>query len=312
MRSIRIISACICAAAAAMSLIGCHQTDRPISNSNETMMTTQYPMTIEDSFGNVVTIESEPLRVISVGPSITENMYAIGAGSKLVGRTDYCDFPEDALLVDSIGALDSPDVEKIVGLEPDLVIASSIFTEESYTKLTDLGITVLILHNEYDVSGVYNTLDTLGAVLNVSDKATEVSEAMQASIAETQDMIAGREAPSVYYVVGYGEYGDYTAGGDTFVGTLLSMAGGANIAQDVSGWSYSLESLIEADPDIILLPFGMKDSFVMTENYKDLSAVTNNRVYEMDRNLLERQGYRNAEGIRTLAQFFYPDAFTGQ
>ena len=312
MRSIRIMTAFFCAAAAAMSIVGCNQTDRPFSNSKETNVETQYPMTVEDSFGNVVTIESEPQRVISVGPSITENIFAIGAGDKLVGRTDYCDFPEEALLVDSIGALDVPDVEMIVSLEPDLVIASSIFTEESYTKLTELGITVLVLHNEYDVSGVYETIETLGKILNVSEKATEVSEAMETSITKTQEMIAGRDAPSVYYVVWYDEFGDYTAGGDTFVGTLLTMAGGANIAQDVSGWTYSLESLIEADPYIIILPIGMKDGFVTAENYQDLSAVINNRVYEIDNNLLERQGYRNAEGIRTLAEICYPDAFAGQ
>ena len=269
-------------------------------------------MTLTDSFGNTVTLDSEPLRVISVGPSITENLYAIGAGDKLVGRTDYCDFPKEALQVESVGALDAPDIEKIVSLEPDLVIASSIFTEDTYIKLTEIGIKVLILHNEYDVNGVYTTLETLGSVLNAQDRATAVSAAMKASIEDTTIRISGQNAPSVYYVVGYGEYGDYTAGGDTFVGTLLTMAGGANIAQDVSGWSYSLESLIEADPDIILLPTGMKDSFVATDNYKELSAVINGKVYEIDRNLLERQGYRNAEGIRTLAEIFYPDAFLDQ
>jgi iron complex transport system substrate-binding protein len=90
---------------------------------------------------------------------------------------------------------------------------------------------------------------------------------------------------------------------------MISLAGGQNIAQDVSGWSYTLESLVEADPDIILISEEMKADFVEAENYKDLTAVKNSHIYGINKDLIERQGYRNAEGLRTLAMIIHPEAF---
>lgn len=271
--------------------------------------TVNYPLTIKDSNGTEITFESEPEKVVSVAPNISELIYAIGAGERLVGRTDYCDYPEEVLSVESIGTLRSPDIEKIISLEPDVVIASTHFLEESEKQLTDLGIKVVVLYEEHDVTGVYTMIETLGDIFNVKENATKVVNEMKTTIEEVTTAVKDLEAPSVYYVVGYGEGGDYTAGGDTFVGQLITMAGGKNIAQEVSGWSYSLESLMEADPDVIVLPEYYKDDFMTADNYKELSAVKNGKVYVIDTNLLDRQGNRNAEGIKELAKLFHPEAF---
>ena len=132
---------------------------------------------------------------------------------------------------------------------------------------------------------------------------------MQDTIADVQEKVSGLETPTVYYVVGYGEYGDYTAGGDTFVGKMLAMAGGDNIAKDISGWSITLEELVEADPSIIIINEYMKSDFMSLPNYSDLTAVKEGNVYTLDTNMLDRQGYRNAEGILELAKIFHPEAF---
>lgn len=279
------------------------------TNSAEDTSAVSYPLTIKDSNETEITFESEPQKIVSVAPNITELVYAIGAGDRLVGRTDYCDYPEEAQNVESIGTLYTPDIEKIISLEPDVVIASTHFLEESEKQLTDLGIKVVVLYEEHDVTGVYTMIETLGDMLNLKENATKVVDEMKASIDETVAAVKDLEAPSVYYVVGYGESGDYTAGGDTFIGQLISMAGGKNIAQDVSGWSYSLESLMEADPDIIVMPEYYKDDFMTADNYKDLTAVKNGKVYTIDENILSRQGNRNAEGMRELAMIFHPEAF---
>lgn len=280
-------------------------TAEPTVDSN----TVNYPLTIKDSNGTEVTFENEPEKVVSVAPNISELIYAIGAGERLVGRTDYCDYPEEVLSVESIGTLRSPDIEKIISLEPDVVIASTHFLEESEKQLTDLGIKVVVLYEEHDVTGVYTMIETLGDIFNVKENATKVVNEMKTTIEEVTTAVKDLEAPSVYYVVGYGEGGDYTAGGDTFVGQLITMAGGKNIAQEVSGWSYSLESLMEADPDVIVLADYNKDGFMTADNYKELSAVKNGKVYAIDTNLLDRQGNRNAEGIKELAKLFHPEAF---
>lgn len=268
-----------------------------------------YPVTITDSEGTQITIDAKPLKVVSMAPNITELMFQLGISEKLIGRTDYCDYPAEALNIESVGTLQTPDIEKIVSLNPDVVIASTHFSEESEKQLTDLGIKVIVLYEEHDISGVYTMIETLGTIFDVQNKAEETITQMKTTTEEATKAVDGLEAPSVYYVVGFGEYGDYTAGGDTFIGQLITLAGGKNIAQDVSGWSYTLESLLEADPDIIVIDNSMKDSFMTADNYKELTAVKNGTVYGIDKSILERQGYRNAEGIKTLATLFHPEAF---
>ncbi len=270
---------------------------------------TNYPVTITDSEGTEVTFDSEPMKVVSMAPNITEMIYQLGLESKLVGRTDYCDYPEQALGIETVGTLREPDIEKIISLEPDVVIASTHFSEEANKKLTDLGVKVIVLYEEFEIEGVYSIITSMGTIFNVNEVAATAVNDMIKSITETKSRIEGLDIPSVYYVVGYGENGDYTAGGDTFIGQMISLAGGNNIAQDILGWSYTLESLVEADPDIIIISEDMKADFEAAENYKDLSAVKNGHVYGINKDLVERQGYRNAEGLRTLAEIMHPEAF---
>lgn len=270
---------------------------------------TNYPVTITDSEGTEVTFDSEPMNVVSMAPNITEMIFQLGLESKLVGRTDFCDYPEQALSIESVGTLREPDIEKIISLKPDVVIASTHFSEEANKKLTDLGVKVVVLYEEFEVAGVYSIIKTMGTIFNVNEVTLTAVNDMKASITETKSRIGGLDKPSVYYVVGFGEYGDYTAGGDTFISQIISLAGGKNIAEDISGWSYTLESLVEANPDIIIISNDMKADFESAENYKDLSAVKNGHVYGINKDLVERQGYRNAEGIRTLAEIIHPEAF---
>ncbi len=270
---------------------------------------TVYPISVTDSYGNTVTIEEEPEKLISVAPNLTELIYKLGAEEKLVGRSDYCDYPSEVLDVESVGNIQMPDIEKIISLEPDVVIVSTHFESENAEKLEEAGIPVVALYDETDVEGVYAMIKTLGKVINRNAEASACVEEMQNTIAEVQEKVSGLEAPTVYYVIGYGEYGDFTAGGDTFTGKMLEMAGGDNIAKDISGWSITLEELVEADPSIIIINEFMKSDFMSLPNYSDLTAVKEGNVYVLDTNMLDRQGYRNAEGILELAKIFHPEAF---
>lgn len=270
---------------------------------------TIYPVEVTDSNGDIVTIDQEPEKIISVAPNLTELVYELGLEDKLVGRSDYCDYPEEVASVETVGTLQTPDVEKIISLDPDLVVASTHFDEEIATKLEAEKIPVLILYEEKEMTGVYDMITTLGQAMNCNDKAAACVDNMKETIEEVETAVKDQEKPSVYYVVGYGESGDYTAGGDTFVGAMIETAGGENIAKDVSGWNISLEKIVEADPDIIVLSEYFKDDFVKTKPYKNLTAVKEGKVYTIDTNLLDRQGYRNAEGIRTLAEIFHPEVF---
>ncbi len=270
---------------------------------------TTYPFTITDSTGAAITFEKEPQTMVSFAPNITEILYALELSDKLIGRTDYCDYPLEVTSIESIGDFYNPDVEKVVSLAPDVVLASSLWTEDIIQKFKEVGITVVVLNEDKNVDGVYEMLDLIGQIFNCRISAAKLVEAMKVQIEAVTEKISSLPKKSVYYVVGFGEYGDYTAGGDTFTGGLLTLAGGENIAKDVSGWSYTLESLVEADPEVIIIASVMKDSFIISDNYKNLSAVKNNQVYGIDNNLLDRQSYRIAEGISEVAKILHPEAF---
>jgi len=253
--------------------------------------------------------EADGPRIVSCAPNLTELMYRLDAGAMLVGRSDYCDYPQEVSSVESVGTIYSPDIEKIVELKPDFVLTSTHFDEENAKKLSDLGVNVVSLYDENNVEGVYTMIMTLGEKIDRISQATECVDEMKKQISTVSEKIAGLDAPKVYYVIGYGEGGDYTAGGDTFIHGLIELAGGDNIAKNVSGWNITFEEIIQGDPDIIVLPEEEKTAFMESKQYKNLRAVQEGKVYGVDRNLFERQGYRNAAAVEELAKIFYPEAF---
>ncbi len=143
------------------------------------------------------------MNVISVAPNLTETMFKIDAGDKLVGRSDYCDYPDEALDIASVGSIYEPDIEAIVSLDPDLVIVSTHFDEENTEKLKELGIPVITLYEEAEMEGVYDMIETLGLVMNRNEEASDCVEEMRDIIAEVEETIAGQEHPTVYYAVGF-------------------------------------------------------------------------------------------------------------
>lgn len=296
-----------------LGAVGCsNQDEAPNKNttSQENQMQQEdYLVVITDSYNKKVELTEEPKRIISAAPNITEMIYALGAQEKLVARTDYCDYPAEVSDVASIGTLTTPDMEKIISLEPDLVISSTHFNPEYATKLEQAGIPVIGLYEENDVEGVYTMLETLGMILNKQIEAAKMVDDMKQTIDDVQMRVASLQAPTVYYVVGYGEYGDYSAPENTFIGQLITLAGGKDIVPASDSWSYSLEALLEADPEIIIVRNGDKDEFMAAEGYNTLTAVKEGRVYEIDGNLLDRQSNRNAEGVLALAQIMHPEAF---
>ncbi len=267
-----------------------------------------YPIKVVDSYNREVTIESEPVRVISIAPSITETIFALGAGEKLVGRTDYCEYPQEVQDIESIGSLMEPNIEKIIDLKPDLVIASTHFKEDVLKKLEEIDIKVVVLYGEESFEGVYEVIEKVGETLNKRDEATEIVADMKHRVENVQTRVKDLDKPEVYYVVGFGEYGDFTAGGDTFIGQIIEMAGGKNAASDVEGWKYSLESLVAKNPDILICSMydNTKEALMQTNGYKDLTAVKEGKLYEINNDLLELQGPRLVEGLEALAEIIHP------
>lgn len=276
-------------------------------NSNKNSdSSNNFPMTVIDSKAREVVIKQKPKRVISVAPSITETIYSLGAGDLLIGRTDYCDYPIEVIAKPSIGTLFEPSIEQIVQLNPDVLIAGTHFQKEVVDKLEEANVTVVIIHEEESIEGVYKGIIKIGEIIDRKVEAINTIENMKSRISKIKNMIPD-EKPSVYYVVGFGEYGDYTAGGDTFISELIELAGGINIAKDSVGWTYSLEKIIENNPDIVVCSKynNTSQQLKSATGYKDLPAVIENRLYSINNNLLDRAGPRVAEGVEQLYEIFY-------
>jgi iron complex transport system substrate-binding protein len=271
--------------------------------------TAVYPMEITDSRGNVTKLNSEPQRVVSLSPNITEIIYALDRGDRLVGRTAFCDYPQEAQNVAVVGDFIEWNFETILALEPDVVFASSLNTEENEKKLRELGVQIVFLTQTESFESVYETIGMIAKVLNAEKKSAEMIAGMQQTVEKVQEAVNGLDKPTVYYVVGYGEYGDYTATGETFIASMLDMAGAENIAADVTGWVYSLEKLMEKDPYMILCSEDAKKAFQQTNGYKELTAVREGRIFTIDDNILQRQGPRLAEGLSKLAEILHPESF---
>lgn len=227
----------------------------------------------------------------------------------MIGRTDFCNYPEAALEIDSIGSLREPNIEAIIGMNPDLVLMSTHASEEVLAFFEEAGISVAILTAQESFEGVYSIMTQVGMIFNQENEALTMIEAMKEEVEYLTAAIKDLTPQSVYYVVGYGD-SDWTATGDTFIHQMLEMAGGKNIAADATGWSYNLETIIEKDPYYIICSkfYGTKEDLLSLEGYKDLTAVKEGRLLTIDSDLLSIQGPRLTEGLRALIDLMHPDA----
>lgn len=263
-----------------------------------------------DSYNRSVQVVKNPQRIISLGPNISEIISALDF-DKLVGRTDYCDYPSQVLEITSIGSITNPNMEKIIELEPDLVIGSVHCPKDLLENLTKLGIPSVAIYDDNSLDGSFNIIMKIGKLMNKEDKANEIVEANKKQVAQVIDKTKDLKKKTVYYAVSFGEWGDFTSGGNTFIGKMIDLVGGINIAEDIQGWNYSSEQLIDKDPEIIIVSkyYDSKNQFITTKPYSSLTAVKENRVFEIDNNLLDRQGIRNAQGLVELAKIIHGNEF---
>jgi iron complex transport system substrate-binding protein len=301
-----VIFACV-----VFSACGNKVTENKIDTTKKETTAVVYPLKVVDSYNRTVTIESEPKRIITIAPNITEGIYALGKGGILVGRSDYDDYPTEVSKVATIGSLLQPNIEKIVELKPDVVIASTHFDKAVIKKLEDLNIKVVVLYGEENFEGVYDTMSKLGQVVNASGKAQSIILEMKKKVADITKKVANAKNPTVYYVAGFGKSGDFTAGKDTFIGNMIEIAGGKNAADDAVGWKYSVEKLVEKNPDVLICSkfFDTKKGIEATTGYKDLKAVKNGKLLEVDDNTIVRQGPRLADGLESMAKLIHPELF---
>ncbi len=272
-------------------------------------------ITAQDGLGQEVKLASPAQRIISLAPSNTEILFAIGAGEQVVGRDDFSDFPSGVLDIKSVGG-NPYNMEEIVGLKPDLVLLAEINTPELAEQLKGLGIATYYVKNPTDFVGLYQNIETLG---NLTGHAAE-AKALTKSLAERVDAVNARLAlvkarPIVYYELDASDPAKpWTVGPGTFIHMLLEQAKAQNFTV-VSGVAdaypqISIEQVVMVDPDFIVLgdaAWGVTvESVGQRPGWQELSAVTQGKVVPFDDNLVSRPGPRLVDALEQLAELLHP------
>jgi iron complex transport system substrate-binding protein len=281
---------------------------------------TTYPVTLTDDEGREVTLEAEPDRIVSLAPSSTEIVCALGACDRIVGVNDFRDgFPDDVAAaierVPDVASFTGVDREALVALEPDLVLAAgnNLTAPADVEALTDLGYPVLVLYPE-SLDGVYANIQIVGEALDAQVEAADVVAGMQDRVAAVEDAVAGEDRPRTFYEVGIYSGSIYTAGADSFLASLIEIAGGEPITGDATTTAIQLEELVAADPELILLGDAAYNAAITAESvarrqgWGEMTAVVEGNILPMPEDvLITRPGPRIVDGLEALARAIHPE-----
>ena len=264
------------------------------------------PVTVSDLLGNEVTLNQTPKRIVSLAPSNTEIVYALGLGDKLVGVDVMSDYPAEVSKVEKVGDFNGPNLERIAALKPDLILAGNTLQKETIDQLKTLGMAVACTEGTA-YADAFTSIEIIGKLTGTTDKAAEVITDMRATETAVLDAVAGvGSGKVVYYAMSYGDTGNWTAGPGTFPYEFIEMCGAKALTEGMTqSWiDYNLEDLIKKNPDIILLSSDMGDAstFEKTEPYNTLTAVKEGRVVVVDADLCSRPGPRIVEGLKQFAE----------
>jgi len=273
------------------------------------------PVVVVDSRGREVEVPADVQRIVSLAPSNTEILFALGLGDKIVGVTNFCDYPEGAKSVAKVGDAMEMNVEKIVSLSPDLVLAIDGM-QEVQSSLEEVGLAVVVLQPA-DLEAIYETIELVGQAAGGEEAAQTLVDSMRAKIeavtAKVQDV---SERPKVFYELdGTDAAKPWTAGAGSWHDRFINMVGGVNIAGSVDmAWlQFSAEEIVAQDPDIIVLGdanYGVTpEAVAQRAGWDVIAAVRSGAVRPIDDNLISRPGPRVADGVEALAKIIHPDLF---
>ena len=275
--------------------------------------TPAFPATLTDDEKTAVTIPAEPTKIVSLTPAATEILFALGAGPRVVAGTAFDDYPPAAVALPDVATYTSVDVEKIVGMEADLVIAggNSFNPPEAIKQLRGLGVPVLVLYAT-NLAGVLADVKLIGGAVGLGDEAAAMAATMQAGFDAVSAATAGLDNPKTFYELDVSTGPIYTvADGSAYV-EMIEMAGGTPITTgSKTDFAIPLEKLIAADPQLILLgdaAYGVTAAQVKARaGWKVMTAVKTDAIRPVDDIIVTRPGPRLVEGLRALALAIHPD-----
>ncbi|MFO7815444.1 MAG: cobalamin-binding protein [Halanaerobiales bacterium] len=280
------------------------------------VMAQDFPLTVTDGLGEEIVLEEKPTKIISISPNMTEILFAVGAGDNVIGVTTFADYPEEATEVDKIGTITEPNIEKIIEMEPDVVIASSVNKMETVDRLKELNVKVAGFSADNVNMGIEN-IKKIGKLTGNEKESDEIVTEMYIKIAEINNLVEEHLEDNDKRKVFYEIWNDplYTAGENNFIDDLINMAGGINIGRLAEGqWpQYNLEKLLVEDPEVyISTPHSAemevsKEQIKNRDQYQSISAIKNDRVYLIDEDIVNRPSPRLVKGLELMTKAVFPE-----
>jgi len=266
------------------------------------------PIRVRDDFGYEVVINKTPERIVSLAPSNTEILFALGLGDRVVGVTDYCNYPEEVKNKPKVGGYSTVNIERVLALNPDLVVAAYGNGKETVEILREYGLTVIALNPE-NLSDVMRDIELLGRATGEEENATRLVGMMEQRIGEVKKEALNLSfRPKVAHVLWHDPI--WVSGRDTFIDELIEIAGGENAFHDLEGWKIvSIEDFLARNPDIIVVNSGTgmggsKDILYewAVRELGDVKAVREGRVYVIDADVISRPSYRLVYALEELSE----------
>ena len=300
----------------ALFLTGCASNDDQNSIEKKDPAATEEvkSYTVTDDSGKEITFDKVPETVVSLQPSNTEILYALGVGNKVIGATDFDNYPEEAKDVERVSDSMTINSEKIISLKPDAIIAYTIGDEAALKPLEDAGIPIFIIKSAVTFDDVYSDIDQIAKVMGVTDKGEDLVKNIKKQIKDVEEKVASVDSKEKTYFEISPSPEIYTAGAETFQQEILASAGIENIFADQKGWAkIADEEVVKRNPDAIITTVGYVDNAVdeikSRKGWKDVSAVKEDQVYQLSEDVMSRPGPRIGEAVELTAKSIYPQLF---
>lgn len=265
-----------------------------------------------DDFGNEVTLEKAPESIVSLAPVDTEILFALGAGDSVTGRTDYCNYPEEAADVDSIGTYMEPNMELILSKSPDLVVASGFIDEQHPSAVRRKRNPPFFITNASDLESTEKNIETLGKLIGHDAEAEEVVKNMEDEWTDLSAELENvKEEKSAFIDIG----SLYSAGPSSLLDNSMQMIKVENVAADAdSAWpQLSAEAVVEANPDVYISLYSTLEDVQQTAGLSDLACLNEDGGFiyiddsSVEGDMIQRPGPRYVEGLKVLAELVYPE-----
>lgn len=285
------------------------------TDGQENVIEATFPLTLTDAVGNEITFDEAPKTIVSMQPSNTEILFALGLNEEIVGVNDYDNYPAEALEKEKIGGMQF-NVEKIVSLQPDVVFAHESGLNsgaEGYQQIRDAGIKVFVVKNATNFEETYSTIEQLGQATGKTKEAATVVEDMKAKIAEVLEKTDKVENKKRVFIETSDAPDIYAPGKNTFMQEILDMIGAENVVTATDWVVISPEEIVSQNPDVIIVMYSYVPNIIESvknrDGFGDITAVKEDKVIQVDENLTSRTGPRLAQGLEEVAKAVYPEAF---